>query len=103
MAPKANHAATGGLVAVIVLPVATAVLAVPALVATEAHGPAALVVPVPVVTVAPGLRVALAATADLALKAVLAVVRASLGIPRVDLGVTVLAAAPVARISVRNP
>jgi hypothetical protein len=55
------------------------------------------------VTVAPGLRVALAATADLALKAVLAVVRASLGIPRVDLGVTVLAAAPVARISVRNP
>jgi len=103
MALKANHAATGGLVAVIVLPVATAALAVLALVATEAHGPADLVVPDPVVTVVPGLRVALAAIADLAHKAVLAALRASLGIPRVDLGVTVLAAAPVARISVRNP
>ena len=57
----------------------------------------------PVATVAPGLRVAQVATADLALKGGLVALRASLGIPRVDLGATVLAVAPVVRISVRNP
>jgi hypothetical protein len=111
MAQKANHAATDGSVAVIVLPGATVALVDLALVAIVAPGPVALVdlAPValvdlaPVATVVPGLRVAQAATADLALKEDLVVLRASLGIPRVDLGATVLAVAPVVQISVRNP
>jgi len=103
MAQKANHAATDGSVAVIVLPGATVALVDLALVAIVAPGPVALVDLAPVATVVPGLRVAQAATADLALKEDLVVLRASLGIPRVDLGATVLAVAPVVQISVRNP
>jgi len=103
MAQKANHAATDGSVAVIVLPGATVALVDLALVAIVAPGPVALVDLAPVATVVPGLRVAQAATADLALKEDLVALRASLGIPRVDLGATVLAVAPVVQISVRNP
>ena len=103
MAQKANHAATDGSVAVIVLPGATVALVDLARVAIVAPGPVALVVLAPVATVAPGLRVAQVATADLALKGGLVALRASLGIPRVDLGATVLAVAPVVQISVRNP
>jgi len=91
MAQKANHAATDGSVAVIVLPGATVALVDLALVAIVAPGPVALVDLAPV------------ATADLALKEDLVALRASLGIPRVDLGATVLAVAPVVQISVRNP
>jgi hypothetical protein len=69
----------------------------------ESRGDRRLVVLAPVATVAPGHRVAQAATADLALKGVLMALRASLGIPRADLGATVLAVAPVVQISVRNP
>jgi len=103
MAQKANHAATDGSVAVIALPGATVALVVLARVAIVAPGPLALVVHARVATVAPGHRVAQAATADLALKGGLMALQASLGIPRADLGATVLAVAPVVRISVRNP
>lgn len=68
MAQKANHAATDGSVAVIVLPGATVALVDLARVAIVDPGPVALVVLDPVATVAPGLRVAQVATADLALK-----------------------------------
>lgn len=103
MAQKANHAATDGSVAVIALLGATVALVDLARVAIVDPGPLALVVLDRVATVAPGHRVAQAATADLALKGGLMALRASLGIPRVDLGATVLAVAPVVQISVRNP